>query len=203
MSSSRAPGARVGAGAADTVVPTPRGLELPPGADEIVVRRSTRRRRSVAARLDGRRIVVMIPALMGEADQDRWVREMVRRLAGREGRRAGATGDGALMVRAAGLRRAYVPEAPEPASVRWVPNQRSRWGSCTASERTIRLSDRLRAMPDWVIDAVLVHELAHLVHPDHGPAFRRIERRYGPAERAGGFLEGWDAATAAFERRGD
>lgn len=88
VSSSRAPGARVGAGAADTVVPTPRGLELPPGADEIVVRRSTRRRRSVAARLDGRRIVVMIPALMGEADQDRWVREMVRRLAGREGRRA-------------------------------------------------------------------------------------------------------------------
>ena len=202
MSSSRAPGARVGAGAADTVVPTPRGLELPPGADEIVVRRSTRRRRSVAARLDGRRIVVMIPALMGEADQDRWVREMVRRLAGREGRRAGATGDGALMVRAAGLRRAYVPEAPEPASVRWVPNQRSRWGSCTASERTIRLSDRLRVMPDWVIDAVLVHELAHLVHPDHGPAFRRIERRYGPAERAGGFLEGWDAATAACERCG-
>ena len=167
--SERAAGA-TRAGVTETVVRLPHGLVLPAGVEEVVVRRSTRRRRSVAARRDGRRIIVMVPARMSRAEE--------------------------LMARAAGLRRTYVPEAPEPASVRWVSNQRSRWGSCTSAERTIRLSDRLRAMPDWVIDAVLVHELAHLVHCDHGPAFRRIERRYELAEKASGFLEGWEAGAA-------
>ncbi|RLP11793.1 Protein of uncharacterised function DUF45 [Propionibacterium australiense] len=139
----------------------------------------------------------MIPAAMSETEERRWVREMVGRVAAREQRRAGATGDAGLMARAARVRRAYVPEAPEPVSVRWVSNQRTRWGSCTSASRTIRLSDRMRAMPDWVIDAVLVHELAHLVHADHGPDFRRIERRYELVERANGFLEGWDAGAAA------
>ncbi|WP_316667548.1 M48 family metallopeptidase [uncultured Propionibacterium sp.] len=193
--SERAAGA-TRAGVTETVVRLPHGLVLPAGVEEVVVRRSTRRRRSVAARRDGRRIIVMVPARMSRAEETRWVRDVVGRIAGAARRGASAAGDEELMARAAGLRRTYVPEAPEPASVRWVSNQRSRWGSCTSAERTIRLSDRLRAMPDWVIDAVLVHELAHLVHCDHGPAFRRIERRYELAEKASGFLEGWEAGAA-------
>lgn len=189
-------------GVTDTIVPVPADVTLPAGVDRVVLRRSSRRRSSVAARREDGRIVVMVPASMSSAEETRWVREMVGRIATREQHRAQEAGDDGLMARAARVRRAYVPEAPDPVSVRWVSNQRTRWGSCTSANRTIRLSDRMRTMPDWVIDAVLVHELAHLVHADHGPQFRRIERRYGLIEKANGFLEGWDAGVAATRRGG-
>lgn len=184
-------GSRLSSGVVDTVVTVPSGLELPEGAQELVLRRSERRRKSVTARWDGPRIIIMVPAGMSAAEEDEWVRRMVHRLADRS--RAGVHSDDELMARAAELRRRCVPEAPEPVSVRWVTNQHARWGSCTPADRTIRLSDRLRAMPDWVIDAVLVHELVHLVHPHHDGVFRSVEHRYELADKAAGFLEGWVA----------
>ena len=72
--------------------------------------------------------------------------------------------------------------------MRWVGNQRSRWGSCSPGDRSIRLSARLQGMPTWVVDYVLVHELAHLAVPDHSPAFWRLVDRYPLSERARGFL---------------
>jgi predicted metal-dependent hydrolase len=59
----------------------------------------------------------------------------------------------------------------------------------------IRLSSRLQALPGWVVDYVLVHELAHLLEPGHGPAFHRLVERYPRAERAEGFLEGFLVGT--------
>jgi hypothetical protein len=78
--------------------------------------------------------------------------------------------------------------------VRWVSNQESRWGSCTPVDATIRLSDRLRVTPSWVIDYVLAHELAHLLEPGHGPRFKALIDRYPRAERARGYLLGVTAA---------
>jgi predicted metal-dependent hydrolase len=89
----------------------------------------------------------------------------------------------------------HLDPSVEPTSVRWVDNQRNRWGSCTPADGTIRLSRRLVGMPDWVIDYVLFHELAHLLVPGHGPEFWALVARYPRAERARGFLEGV-AATA-------
>ena len=85
--------------------------------------------------------------------------------------------------------------AHTPETVRWVDNQNSRWGSCTPSDRSIRLSTRLQGMPAWVIDYVLVHELAHLIEAGHTPAFWAWVDRYPKAERAKGFLEGVACAT--------
>ena len=84
---------------------------------------------------------------------------------------------------------------PVPASVRWVDNQQTRWGSCTPQDRTIRISSRLASVPLWVLDYVLVHELAHLVHADHGAEFWTVVARYPKVARAQGFLEGlsWTA----------
>jgi predicted metal-dependent hydrolase len=103
--------------------------------------------------------------------------------------------DAGLKRRAADLSNRYLGGLARPATVRWVDNQNSRWGSCTPADRTIRISTRLQGMPAWVIDYVLVHELAHLIESGHTAAFWGWVDRYPKAERAKGFLEGVACAT--------
>ncbi len=92
----------------------------------------------------------------------------------------------ALTERASALARRY--ELPNAREIKWVDNQRSRWGSCTPATGTVRLSHRLAGFPDWVLDYVIVHELAHLAEAGHGPAFWDLVNRYPLTERARGFL---------------
>lgn len=162
----------------------------------VEVRRSARRRRTVSAYRDGDRTIVLLPARMSRADEARWVDVMLARLEAQERRRGGraSRGDAELEARAGELARRYFDGATKPSSVRWVSNQGARWGSCTPADATIRLSDRLRAAPAWVIDYVLVHELAHLLEPGHGPRFQALVDRYPKAERARGYLLGVTAA---------
>jgi predicted metal-dependent hydrolase len=103
--------------------------------------------------------------------------------------------DDGLAARAAGLSEKHLDGLAEPLTVRWVANQNSRWGSCTPSDRSIRLSTRLQGMPSWVIDYVLVHELAHLIEAGHTSTFWSWVDRFPRAERAKGFLEGVAAAS--------
>lgn len=53
---------------------------------------------------------------------------------------------------------------------------RSRWGSCTA-RGTLNFSWRLILAPPFVLDYLAAHEVAHLVHLDHSPAFWAVVRR--------------------------
>jgi hypothetical protein len=156
------------------------------------VRRSARRRRTVSAYRDGDRTVVMIPARMTRAEERHWVALMVERLAKQDQRRR--PGDDELLARAGELSRRYLGRA-KPASVRWVTNQGSRWGSCTPVDASIRLSSRMQGMPAWVVDYVLVHELAHLLVTGHGPRFWVLVEGYPRSERARGYLEGVAAAA--------
>ncbi|WP_405011675.1 M48 family metallopeptidase [Kitasatospora sp. NBC_01539] len=158
----------------------------------VEVRRSTRRSRTVSAYREGDRTVVLIPARMSQAEEQRWVAQMLDRLARQESRRA--PGDDVLAARARELSVAYLGGRAVPRSVRWVTNQNSRWGSCTPGEGSIRLSHRLQGMPGHVVDYVLLHELAHLLVPDHGPRFWALLEAYPRTERARGYLEGVAAA---------
>ena len=136
---------------------------------------------------------MLIPARMSAAEERRWVSLMLDKLAAQESRRA--VGNEELAARAAELSRRYLAGRAIPRSVRWVTNQNSRWGSCTPSEGTIRLSHRLQGMPDYVVDYVLLHELAHLLVPDHGERFWALLEAYPRTERARGYLEGVVAAA--------
>lgn len=165
----------------------------------VEVRRSARRRSTVSAYRDGDRVIVLIPARFSRAEEREWVQRMLDRLKRRERRTRRSDAD--LLSRARTLAHRHLPEFPaaaEPASVRWVTNQRGRWGSCTPGDRTIRLSSRLRGMPEWVIDYVLLHELTHLLVPGHGDRFWALLTRYPRTERARGYLEGV-AATAGLD----
>ncbi|RBY86631.1 metal-dependent hydrolase [Blastococcus sp. TF02A-30] len=144
------------------------------------------------------RTVVLIPAAFSRAEEQRWVAQMVAKLRTREERRRRSLGgNDELMVRARALSAAHLDGLAEPASVRWVDNQQRRWGSCTPTDRSIRLSSRLQSMPDYVIDYVLVHELVHLLEPGHDERFWALVARYPRAERARGFLEGVELANTA------
>jgi predicted metal-dependent hydrolase len=162
----------------------------------VEVRRSQRRRRTVSAYRDGERVVVLIPDRFSRAEETEWVERMLARLAAREERIRRTDED--LLVRAHRLTSRYLPDYVElvaPTSVRWVTNQNGRWGSCTPDDGTIRISHRMQEMPDWVIDYVLLHELAHLVVPSHNARFWELVSCYPKADRARGYLEGISAAT--------
>lgn len=166
----------------------------------VVVRRSSRRTRTVAAFWENGTAVVAIPARFTAAQEAEWVHKMVSKLQ-RQGERRAAAGkrrpatDAALAEHAAQLSAKYLGGRAVPTSVRWVSNQNSRWGSATPAEGTIRLSDKLRPMPQWVIDYVLLHELAHLLVAAHNAAFWQLLEAYPETQRAKAFLEGVSFAT--------
>lgn len=155
---------------------------------QVVVRTSTRRRKTAAAYWENGRIVVVVPTHVPRAERPELVEWLVGRVMSK---RPGATStDDALAARAARLSDRYV-DGVRPASIRWVTNQGKRWGSCSTQTGEIRLSHRLRAVPDWVLDATIVHELAHLIHADHSAEFHAVAARYPRQRDALVFLEGY------------
>jgi predicted metal-dependent hydrolase len=160
---------------------------------QVEIRRSRKRVRTVTAWREGDRTIVAIPARFTRAQENEWVRRMLARLAAQERRRRPS--DDELASRAADLSARYLDGRARPTSVRWSSNQGRRWGSCTPSEGTIRISDRVRGMPRWVLDYVLLHELAHLLHAGHGPEFWAELDSYPRTLRARGFLEGFAYAA--------
>jgi predicted metal-dependent hydrolase len=168
----------------------------------VVVRRSARRRRTVAAFWENGTAVVAIPAHFSRAQESEWVHRMLEKLrlqgvrASRGAGKRRPASDEALAGHAAELSGKYLGGRSVPSSVRWVSNQNSRWGSATPADGSIRLSDKLRPMPQWVIDYVLLHELAHLLVAGHNAAFWRLLEAYPATERAKAFLEGVAFATS-------
>jgi predicted metal-dependent hydrolase len=173
-------------------IPADTGPDI--GRDPLVeVRRSRKRRRTVSAYRENDKVVVLVPARFTRAEEREWVATMLARLDRQDKRRRPS--DAGLKRRAAELSARYLDGLAEPLTVRWVANQNSRWGSCTPTDRSIRLSTRLQGMPSWVTDYVLVHELAHLIEAGHTATFWSWVDRYPKAERAKGFLEGVAAAS--------
>jgi predicted metal-dependent hydrolase len=147
----------------------------------VEVVRSHRRRKTVQAVVVDGVIRVHVPARMSRADEAEYVTELVERLERRyRSEHIDVHERSTVLAERFGL--------PQPRHVRWSDTQRKRWGSCTPSTGDIRVSTRLADFPSWVLDYVLVHELAHLEVDDHSAAFHELVDRYPLAERARGFL---------------
>jgi predicted metal-dependent hydrolase len=157
-----------------------------PGFDRIEVRRSPRRKKTVSAQIVGNALVVSLPQRLSRAEEQEWVDRMAARMSERR-KRDRLNSDGALARRAARLADLYL-DGVRCRTITWVATQRSRWGSCHPEDGDIRLSLALADYPPWVRDYVIVHELAHLVVPDHSEAFWSLVARYPLTERARGFL---------------
>ena len=154
----------------------------------VEVRRSARRRRTVSAYREGDRVIVLVPARFSRAEERRWVQTMLERLAASEAKRRPSDAD--LAQRADELSTRFLGGRATPASIRWVANQRGRWGSCTPSDRSIRISSRVQGMPGYVLDYVILHELSHLLVAGHGPDFCALLAAYPRLERRRGYLGG-------------
>ena len=155
--------------------PAPR--PLPP----VRVIRSSKRRKTVSARMLDGVLVVRIPAWTTKDEEQALVSKVLARF--EEKWRCGQL---PLEPRARDLAARF--GLPEPRSIQWSSRQRLRWGSCSTSRGDIRISTRLAEAPPWVLDHVIIHELAHLVVAEHSPEFYELVNRNPYAERAEGYL---------------
>jgi predicted metal-dependent hydrolase len=159
----------------------------------VEVIRSARRTKTVSARLRADGVLeVRAPERIKKKDLDAAIASLRARIESKEDRAARSGSDAGLEERARQLNRELFDGRLTWQSIRYVDNQERRWGSCTSVDGTIRLSSRLRDVPEWVRDYVLVHEMAHLVHPDHSDAFWNLCGRYPLTERARGYLMALD-----------
>lgn len=162
---------------------------------EIIVIRSTRRKKTISAYRQGGRIVVSIPARMTKAEEREIVPQMVATIRGQEAAKTPA--EGALATTIGELLSELAPEITErPTSVTWR-SMRERWGSCTTVDGTIRISDRLKLAPEYALNYVLFHEAIHLRYFDHGPEFNELLSRFPEADLASAYLDGYEAAERA------
>ena len=67
----------------------------------------------------------------------------------------------------------------QPSKITYKPTI-SRWGSCQKKTGVIQFSLYLLLLPEWCVEHVVVHELAHLIEANHGPKFHALMDRYFP-----------------------
>jgi surface antigen len=153
---------------------------------EVRINRSDRRVKTVSARLVGEVLEVAAPAHLSDADLQPIIARLQSRLVKRKERTE--LDDGDLEKIATALNQTYFHGELRWSSLTWSSNQEKRYGSCTPATRAIRISQRLARMPRFVLEYVVMHELAHLVEPNHGHRFWKLVNRYPRTERARGYL---------------
>jgi predicted metal-dependent hydrolase len=158
----------------------------------VAIVRSRRSKKTVSARLREGVLTITVPSWMTDREADEWATKMRSRY--EKAKRSSSTD---LGQRATELARTY--GLPRPTSIVWTRELSSRWGSCTIDTGTIRINGKLQQVPTWVLDYVIVHELAHLVHANHSPAFWGVVQAYPKTERAIGFLMGMGLAESDTE----
>ena len=153
---------------------------------KVKVIRSARRRKTISARMEDDTMVVRAPQRMPEKELNEAIENLKARLMRHQ--QARDLSDAELEARAQELNRRYFGGKLRWTSIRWVTNQQKRYGSCTPSQGSIRISHRVGQMPRFVQNYVLMHELAHLEEGNHGPRFGTLVNRYPRTERARGYL---------------
>jgi hypothetical protein len=155
-----------------------------------------KRVKNINARLHGSVLSVSAPRWVSRTELEAGIVELARRLL-RRARAEAVNRDGGA-VEVARRVAARFPRPPEVHEVRFVTTQQARWGSYSPRTGVVRLNAVLRLMPPWVLEAVVAHELAHVVHHRHSAAFWGLVRAVcRHTDRANAFLAGvsWLASS--------
>lgn len=154
---------------------------------QVTIIRSRRRKKTIQTKSGDGRLWIYLPAGMNPKDEQKWIDRMIQRNERWEQKKTVKQSDDWLIHRAQELNKKYF-NGTLNFSIRFVTNQNSRYGSCTSLDKSIRISNRVKIMPSWVQDYIIIHELSHLIYPDHSKKFWETVNRYRYAERAKGYL---------------
>jgi len=154
---------------------------------EVKIIRSQRRKRSVGARLVNDLLLISAPLSLSQDKLDeiigdfklKFSRQKLKNELGKEKN---------LLNLAKILNKQYFNNQLKIKGIEYSINQNSRFGCCNYHTAKILISHKIGLMPKWVRKYVLVHEMAHLIEPNHGRVFWEIVGRYKLAERARGYL---------------
>lgn len=154
---------------------------------DVKIKYSNKRSRTISARLINGSLMVNAPAAMPRERLEKIVENFKVRFE-RKKLKEELNRERPLNEIAAKLNDRYFNGKLKINSIEYATDQNSRFGCCNCRAASIRISHRLSRMPEWVRDCVIIHEMAHLVEPNHSAAFWNIVSRYELAERAKGYL---------------
>ena len=154
---------------------------------EIKVIRSPDRKKTIQAKIVGETLVIYLPTGLHREEEGKLIEKMKQKIEKKK-LKTQANKDDYLQKRFDDFNRMYFDRKLKANSIEFVSNQRWVRGSCTPSKGTIRISHKLLEMPKWVLDYVIMHEMSHLLYPNHSKAFWNKVGEYKFTERARGFL---------------
>ncbi len=149
--------------------------------------RSPKRKKTVSAKLVKDILYIYAPSYIAEAQLTKIVDSFKSRVAKSQLRKELKKNQDLNLI-AQRLNERYFNGKLHIKSIEYSVDQDRKFGCCDYNTKCIRISHRLKDMPEWVRDYVIVHEMAHLVEPNHSGAFWKIIEGYKLAERAKGFL---------------
>jgi hypothetical protein len=154
---------------------------------EVKIIRSHRRRRSVSARLVNDLLVVSAPLMISQGRLDEIINGFKLKF-GRKKIKDELDEKENLSDLAKDINKKYFDNKLKIESIEYTVNQNSRFGCCNYRSAKILISHKIGLLPKWVRKYVLIHEMAHLIQPNHSRAFWDIVYRYKLTERARGYL---------------
>ena len=154
---------------------------------EVKIVRSRRRLRTVSARLIKDTLLVSAPLMLSRESLEKIVTDFKVKFE-RKKLKAELDKSDNLTERARRINEKYFDNKLKINSIEYVADQNRKFGCCNYRSANIRISHRIGLMPEWVRDYVIIHELAHLIEPNHSSAFWDIVSRYKLTERARGYL---------------
>ncbi len=153
---------------------------------EVKIVRSAKRKKTIQAKMVNGKLWIYLPSGMTKAEEQKWIEQMSKKFDKRK-RSKKLNNNETVQKRAQQFNKQYF-NGDLDFDIKYVTNQTSKFGSCTPQTKMIRLSDRIADMPRWVQDYVIIHELAHLIHPNHSKKFWEKVYQYKYTERAKGYL---------------
>lgn len=154
---------------------------------EVKIIRSRRRKRTISARLVKDTLLVSAPLMLSQERLDKVVADFKVKFEKRKLKKELDRKQNLIEI-ARKLNEEYFQNKLKVNSIEYVTDQNSKYGCCNYRDAHIRVSHKVGLMPEWVRDYVIIHEMAHLVEPNHSSAFWQIVSRYKLAERARGYL---------------
>lgn len=163
--------------------------------ETIEVIRSKKRKKTIQARIIDNTLRIYLPAGLSKQEEEKWISKMKQQMQKKQ-RKHKLNSTSELQKRADQLNFEYFNGTLD-FTINYVTNQTTKHGSCTPKTKRIRISDDIADYPQYVQDYLIIHELTHLIHPNHSNAFWEKVNEYPYVERAKGFLH----ASEFFKRK--